>query len=61
VRDIVVHSEVNRMSVDNLAIVFAPSVLRNPTDDPESMMKNSGAEVKFVRQLLLALAPPGSQ
>jgi len=51
----------NRMSVENLAIVFAPCLLRNVSmDNAAEIMINSKFEVRFVAMLFRALAPPGS-
>lgn len=38
-----------KMSVSNLAIVFAPNLLRCPTDNPLVILQNSKAEQKFVK------------
>ena len=36
--------KVNRMGIPNLAIIFAPSMLRDPSGDPMSMMRNTQYE-----------------
>jgi len=41
------------MSVDNLAVVFAPNIIRNASNNPMVVMKNSPLEQLFVKQLLL--------
>jgi len=48
--------EINKMTVANLAMVFAPSVLRNPSTDPLDMIKNIKHEVRFVDVLFHHLA-----
>jgi len=49
------NSLVNRMTIDNLAIVFAPSFLRNPSEDPLDILAASKFETKFVAHLFHAL------
>lgn len=44
-----------RMSVDSCAIVFAPSLLRNPNDDPNLLLQNSKFESLFTAQLFRVL------
>jgi hypothetical protein len=43
------------MTVDNLAVVFSPSLLRCPSEDPMEMMTNSKSEVRFTAVLFAAL------
>lgn len=38
-------------TVENLAIVFAPSFLRNPSEDPAVIMNNTKFETKFTANL----------
>jgi RhoGAP domain len=54
-REICENVDTTRMSVDNIAIVFAPSFLRCPSDDPMTMMMNSKFETRFVSLLVGAL------
>mmetsp|Transcript_29526 Transcript_29526/g.41542 ORF Transcript_29526/g.41542 Transcript_29526/m.41542 type:complete len:901 (+) Transcript_29526:99-2801(+) len=46
--DIVKHT---KMDIDNLAMVFAPSILRCPFDDPQQVLAFSEAEKMFVLSL----------
>mmetsp|Transcript_17292 Transcript_17292/g.25930 ORF Transcript_17292/g.25930 Transcript_17292/m.25930 type:complete len:498 (-) Transcript_17292:17-1510(-) len=41
----------NRMTLANLSMVFAPSILRNPSTDPLKMIENIKNEVSFVQKL----------
>jgi len=45
-------SSVNKMTFSNLAIVFAPGMLRNPSEDPAEMLENSKFETSFTNFLL---------
>lgn len=47
-----------KMGVSNLAVVFAPSLLRNPSTDPLDMIANIKFEIRFVDTLLGHLAAP---
>mmetsp|Transcript_4607 Transcript_4607/g.8985 ORF Transcript_4607/g.8985 Transcript_4607/m.8985 type:complete len:649 (-) Transcript_4607:439-2385(-) len=49
-------SSVNKMTYSNLAIVFAPGFLRNPSEDPAEMLENSKYETAFTNHLLQAVA-----
>ena len=51
-QEIVAFESVNRMNMKNLAIVFAPGMLRYNGDDPQTMLANSKFEVAFMVQLL---------
>mmetsp|Transcript_28559 Transcript_28559/g.69630 ORF Transcript_28559/g.69630 Transcript_28559/m.69630 type:complete len:645 (-) Transcript_28559:269-2203(-) len=54
-------SAVNKMTYSNLAIVFAPGMLRNPSEDPAEMLENSKYETlitKFLLQISSNEAPP---
>lgn len=53
--DVIKHKDVTKMTVDNIAIVFAPNFLRCESDDPVEMMTNSKFETRFVTLLLTAL------
>ncbi len=48
-------SSVTLMSLDNFAIVFAPCWLRNPSDDPNSLLLNVSFEIAFTKQALTVL------
>ncbi len=50
------NQKINRMSLENLAIVFAPSFLRNPSENPMEILNNTKYEVRFVTSLLAAVA-----
>lgn len=39
------HSDVNKMSVQNLATVFGPNILRPPIEDPVTIMEGNGEGV----------------
>ena len=43
-----------QMTVDNLAIVFCPNLLRCTSDDPTVVMRNANREFKYVKELILA-------
>lgn len=56
-RDVVAHADVNFMSYDSLAVVFAPAFFRTPRpDDPNEGIQQSHREKLFVMELLMALA-----
>jgi len=44
-----------KMSVDNFAIVFAPTLLRCPDDNPQTLMINSKYEQIFIIDLISKL------
>ena len=46
------HIENTRMNLNNIGIVFAPSLLRSSTNDPVTMMKDSKYASGYVCQLL---------
>mmetsp|Transcript_17190 Transcript_17190/g.32650 ORF Transcript_17190/g.32650 Transcript_17190/m.32650 type:complete len:102 (+) Transcript_17190:1925-2230(+) len=48
--------EKNKMTMANLAMVFSPSLLRNPSTDPLQMIVNIKHEVSFVTALFTELA-----
>jgi len=56
--DIQANAEQNRMTYDNLAIVFGPCVLRHPSRDPITMLTNAKHESRFVRLLFGSLGKP---
>jgi hypothetical protein len=41
-----------KMTIENLAVVFSPNILRNQSTDPLAIMKNSSAEKMFVKNLI---------
>eukprot|EP00954_Amorphochlora_amoebiformis_P009678 753243-Amorphochlora_amoeboformis.AAC.1 len=43
------------MTMSNLAMVFSPSVLRNPSTDPLQMIANIKHEVRFVDLLMQSI------
>jgi len=43
------------MTISNLGMVFAPSFLRCPSDNPQTIFENSKVEQDFVKTLLLHL------
>ena len=44
------------MSLENLAIVFAPSLLRNPSEDPLELLQNTKFETRFTSLFLAYIA-----
>lgn len=49
-------ASVNKMTFSNLAIVFAPGILRNPSEEPAELLENSKFETLFTKRLLETLA-----
>jgi len=47
-----------KMSVSNLAMIFAPNFLRNPSDSKEEIIQNAKKEQDFVKDLMLHLEIP---
>jgi hypothetical protein len=43
---------VTLMGLDNFAIVFAPCWLRNPSDDPATLLVNTNKEISFAKEAL---------
>jgi len=43
-----------KMTIENLAVVFAPNILRSKSTDPMTIMKNSNNEKQFVKTLVAA-------
>lgn len=41
-----------KMSVSNLAMVFAPNFLRCPSDNPQTIFENTKYEQSFLKQLI---------
>jgi hypothetical protein len=54
-RELSVSSSVTLMGLDNFAIVFAPCWLRNPSDDPATLMMNTNKEISFAKEALSIL------
>jgi len=54
-KDIAKENATNLMTIDNLAIVFAPSLLRCPSDDPMELLQNSKFETRFTSVLFKSL------
>lgn len=46
-------SKRTKMTIENLAVVFSPNIIRNQSTDPMTIMKNSPLEQEFVRNLIL--------
>jgi len=46
------HSSVNKMTVDNIAIVFAPNLLRPAVETPESMLMEMPASISVISTLI---------
>jgi 1,4-dihydroxy-2-naphthoyl-CoA synthase len=42
------------MGVENLAVVFAPNIIKTQSEDTREIMKQSPVELKFVKFLLEA-------
>lgn len=49
------------MTLDNLAMVIAPNILKNPYTDPMSVMKNQPLENMFMRNVMQSFAPNKQQ
>ena len=53
------HSDVNKMSVQNLATVFGPNILRPQREDPVTIMEGNGGGCMWWCWLLWAHVGPG--
>ena len=54
-RELSESSSVTLMGLDNFAIVFAPCWLRNPSDDPATLLVNANKEIAFAKEALALL------
>merc|ERR1711974_396229 len=52
------HQEKNKMSTNNLAMVFAPNFLRCPSEDPQIIFENTKYEQAWLRALLNGIEEP---
>jgi len=50
-RQVATHQDENKMSISNLAIIFAPSILRDPENDPMVLFRNTKHAAQFVVHL----------
>lgn len=56
------NQKLNRMTLENLSIVFAPCLLRSTSEDPQELLLNSKYEIKFLVLLFRTMAnAPSSQ
>ena len=53
-------ARVTFMTLENLAMVFAPSMLRCPSEDPMMILANAKKECQFMKNLILGLSPGAS-
>ena len=51
-RKVADNQEVNKMSINNLAMVFAPNFLRCPSEDPQVIFNNTKYEQAWLRALM---------
>jgi len=51
-KEVSVNQEVNKMSINNLAMVFAPNFLRCPSEDPQIIFNNQKYEQAWLRALM---------
>jgi len=49
---------VTKMSLNNLSIVFGPTLVRCPSEDPQVLLQNAGYEKKFVELLITSATLP---
>ncbi|KAJ4452964.1 putative Rho GTPase activation protein [Paratrimastix pyriformis] len=45
----------NKMTTNNVALMFAPNIIRNPSQDPFEILKRSQMEIRFMTNLLTHL------
>ena len=53
-------ARVTFMTLENLAMVFAPSLLRCPSEDPMMILANAKKECQYLKNLILGLSPGAS-
>ena len=53
------HSVTSKMTLPNLAIVFSPGLLRNPSNDPAAIMLANKHENAFVCELVARMRAAG--
>jgi len=51
------HVKATLMTLENLAMVFAPSLLRCPSDDPLTILASAKRECSFMKNLIIGLQP----
>ncbi|ETO25930.1 hypothetical protein RFI_11206 [Reticulomyxa filosa] len=49
------HVELTKMNLENLSIVFAPTILKCPSDDPTVLIQNNKFEKDFILQMITNL------
>ena len=49
---LMLNCEITKMGLENLAIVFSPTILRCPSTDPNVLMLNIKFEKLFIQQML---------
>jgi len=55
-RSLGAHSDVTKMGLDNLSMIFAPCLLRCPSDNPASLLQFYELEQRFVRKSMKLLS-----
>ncbi|CAM9299558.1 unnamed protein product [Ectocarpus sp. 8 AP-2014] len=51
-REVAMHSSTNRMTSENLAIVWAPNLLRPQDDDPFEVLRDLRFQIETVRWMV---------